>query len=91
MDTFATNLIKTLGGSTAVSRMIEAPVSTVHSWKTNGIPTSRLAHLKLAARHEGIDVNWVTGGAADHVVTDTVTSPAPSCGNGGEVSAQVPA
>ncbi|MEG3153028.1 hypothetical protein U1769_24305 [Sphingomonas sp. ZT3P38] len=91
MDTFATTLIATLGGSTAVSRMIEAPVSTIHSWKTNGIPTSRLAHLRLVARHEGIAVNWETGGPADHVDTDTIAVQHASPGNGDEISRQVPA
>jgi len=91
MDIFATTVITTLGGSTAVSRMIEAPVSTIHSWKTNGIPASRLAHLKLAARHEGIAVNWETGGPADHDAVDTAAPQQSSCGNAGEISAQVPA
>lgn len=33
--------------------MTEAPTSTVHSWKENGIPGSRLAHLRLVAREVG--------------------------------------
>jgi hypothetical protein len=61
MDTYAAKLIRTLGGTTAVSRMTEAPVSTVHSWKTNGIPPARLAHIKLAANAEGIRINWESG------------------------------
>lgn len=59
MDQFASNLIRTLGGTTAVATMIEAPVSTVHSWKRIGIPPSRLAHLKLAAA--GASVDWDSG------------------------------
>jgi hypothetical protein len=45
-------IIEHLGG-TCVARLIEAPVSTVQSWKTKGIPPSRLAHLRLAAREIG--------------------------------------
>jgi len=61
MTEIARNIIATLGGSTAVSRMTAAPVSTVHSWKHNGIPPSRLAHLKLVAEKEGIAIDWATG------------------------------
>lgn len=61
MITFAVNLIGSLGGQTAVARMIEAPVSTVHSWKENGIPHSRLAHLRLIAERDAIDIDWSTG------------------------------
>lgn len=50
MNTDANAIIHHLGGTTAVARMIEAPVSTVHSWKSIGIPSSRLAHLKLVAK-----------------------------------------
>jgi hypothetical protein len=61
MSTFAENLIRTLGGTTAVSRMTEAPTSTVHSWKKMGVPQARLAHIKLAAQAAGIEVDWTTG------------------------------
>lgn len=50
MKTEADLIIDGLGGSTAVARMMDAPLSTVHSWRKNGIPRSRLAHLKLLAR-----------------------------------------
>ena len=30
-----------------------APISTVHSWRKNGIPPARLAHLRLAAEAAG--------------------------------------
>lgn len=52
MDTPADQLIDALGGTTAVARMTEAPVSTVHSWRKNGIPRSRLSHLRLVADRE---------------------------------------
>jgi hypothetical protein len=42
-----------LGGTSAVAKLIQAPVSTVHSWRTIGIPKSRMAHLELAAKAEG--------------------------------------
>jgi hypothetical protein len=66
MDDFSTNLIKAMGGTTAVSRRTEAPVTTVHSWKRNGIPPSRLAHLKMIAEQDGLAVDWQTGCALDH-------------------------
>ena len=53
MRTQADIVIDFLGGSTAVSRMLESPVTTVHSWRSNGIPRSRMAHLRLAAKVAG--------------------------------------
>lgn len=53
MSTIAEAVIRHLGGTSAVARLIEAPVSTVHSWKSIGIPPSRLAHLRLAAKANG--------------------------------------
>ena len=50
METQADKIIDGLGGTTAVAKMLNAPASTVHSWRKNGIPPSRLAHLKLAAQ-----------------------------------------
>lgn len=94
MDTLATTLIQTLGGTTAVSRMTFAPISTVQSWKKNGIPGSRLAHLRLVAEREGKAIDWETGclvasdgDAADHDVVDTTVTDATSSGKTGEVSA----
>ena len=45
--------IDDLGGTSAVAKMIDAPVSTVQSWRSIGIPASRLAHLRLIAQAEG--------------------------------------
>jgi hypothetical protein len=45
----AAQIITDLGGTTAVHRLTAVPISTVHSWRKNGIPPSRLAHLCLAA------------------------------------------
>ena len=51
-ETLASALIDAWNGSTAVSRLIGAPVSTVHSWRSIGIPPARLAHLALVAKAE---------------------------------------
>lgn len=61
MDRYAINVITTLGGSTEVARMLEAPISTVSSWREIGIPDSRLAHLKLAAKASRKSIDWETG------------------------------
>ncbi len=53
MDTFADQVINALGGTSKVATLIEAPVSTVHSWRKIGIPLSRLAHLRLVAEQSG--------------------------------------
>jgi hypothetical protein len=53
METQADKIINHLGGTSAVAKLIQAPVSTVHSWRTIGIPKSRMAHLELAAKAEG--------------------------------------
>lgn len=68
MQTVADQIIDALGGSTAVSRMMDAPLSTVHSWRKNGVPRSRLAHLRLLASVEkpevDIDLIVSNGGAS---------------------------
>lgn len=80
MKEFAANLIDALGGTTAVAIRIDAPVTTVQSWKTNGIPRSRVSHLKLVAQADGKVIDWATGrlvssdgDSADH---GPVTNPA---------------
>ncbi|MGL4640499.1 MAG: carph-isopro domain-containing protein [Shewanella sp.] len=52
----ASEIIDAMGGTTAVARLAESPISTVHSWRANGIPASRLAHLKLIASTQGIEL-----------------------------------
>lgn len=78
MTAFAANVIETLGGTTAVAKIIDAPITTVQSWKSNGIPRSRLSHLKLVAERDGLVIDWSTGllissdgDAADHAAGDT--------------------
>lgn len=53
MDTIANAVIDHLGGTSATAKLLEAPTSTVHSWRDNGIPQSRMAHLRLVARSIG--------------------------------------
>lgn len=55
MSKEANIIIDGLGGTSAVHRMTGTPMSTVHSWRKNGIPLSRLNHLKLAAKVEGVE------------------------------------
>lgn len=65
-------IIDGLGGTTAVSRMMSAPMSTVHSWRKNGIPPSRMAHLKLVAQAENIA--WpVSTTSRDHASPDSIS------------------
>jgi hypothetical protein len=94
MTAFATNLIEALGGTTAVATLIDAPITTVQSWKSNGIPRSRLSHLKLIAERDGKCINWETGalvacdgGSADHTPTDNAAPQHASSGKPEEVSA----
>lgn len=53
MATIADKVLHHLGGTSAVAKMLQAPVSTVHSWRRIGIPASRMAHLRLAADAAG--------------------------------------
>ncbi|WP_420824999.1 carph-isopro domain-containing protein [Sphingomonas corticis] len=64
MQTQATRIIDALGGTSAVSRLTETPPSTVHSWRKNGIPRSRFAHLRLVGQQltPPIDVDAFVGG-----------------------------
>lgn len=58
MHKIADALIDALGGTTAVSKLTDAPLSTVHSWRKNGIPRSRLSHLRLAVRAKELAVDF---------------------------------
>lgn len=46
----AVAVIDALGGTTKLAELIEAPISTVQSWKYIGIPASRMAHLRMIAK-----------------------------------------
>ena len=63
MQTFSDKVIDAMGGTTAVSLLTKAAVSTVHSWRKNGLPESRLEHLKLIAARDGLAIDWETGNA----------------------------
>lgn len=76
-------VIDGLGGTTAVARLVHAPVSTVHSWRVNGIPKSRMAHLRLAAGAEGLE--WPV---ADHDDADTANTNTSSSGKSNDLTAQ---
>ena len=58
MQRLTDEAMEALGGTTAVATLVEAPVSTVHSWKRKGISSSRLAHLKMAAQAAGKKIDW---------------------------------
>ena len=49
-NTYANAVIDALGGTTAVASLMNAPVSTVHTWRKKGIPASRMAHIRLLAK-----------------------------------------
>ncbi|WP_313434331.1 hypothetical protein [Novosphingobium sp.] len=53
MSIVANAVLDHLGGTSAVAKLIEAPVSTVHSWRSIGIPKSRMAHLRLIGKTIG--------------------------------------
>jgi hypothetical protein len=60
------DLIEALGDCTAVGRAIQAPTTTVHSWKTKGvIPRWRWPALFNLARDKGIDASAILPTPAD--------------------------
>jgi hypothetical protein len=48
--THASAIIDAFGGTTKLARLMDAPISTVHSWRTLGIPASRMSHIGLLAK-----------------------------------------
>lgn len=60
MDTPASKLIDAFGGTSKTAKLAGLPISTVHSWRKNGIPQSRLSHLRLVAKIEKPDVQFDT-------------------------------
>jgi hypothetical protein len=86
MDNVSNQIIDALGGTTVVSRMTETSPSTVHSWRKNGIPRSRLAHLRLVADREGLDIDWQAGTALKHADPDKAVRTLVSHGNAHEIS-----
>lgn len=58
MENNASKLIDAFGGTSKTAKLSGIPISTVHSWRTNGIPESRVAHLRLMARLEKPDLDF---------------------------------
>jgi hypothetical protein len=52
----ARKVIGILGGPSAVSKLVGAPVSTVQSWELKGIPDWRIAVVEAAAAAEKKDI-----------------------------------
>ena len=98
MSTEADMIIDGLGGTSAVAKMMTAPVSTVHSWRKNGIPLSRMAHLKLIVQAEGLawPLDTARAGAqssgkpGDFAAPATTDSPPPFPGHGSAGDALAP-
>jgi len=58
MDQNVDRLVATLGGTSAVARLMKSKPSTVHSWRKKGITASRLDHLRLATKELRPDVDF---------------------------------
>lgn len=87
MTTVSDRIIDAFGGSSALSHKSKIPLSTVHSWRQNGIPRGRRGHLELLASTEGKVIDWETGRlvagdgcSADHADSDTTAIAPPSPG-----------
>lgn len=60
MHRLSDKIIDDFGGLAELARLVEAPTSTVTSWKKRSISPSRLNHLKLAALASGKMISWDT-------------------------------
>ena len=87
MSNSADSVLDHLGGTSAVAKLIEAPTSTVHSWRKNGIPQSRMAHLRLAARAIGNPLPEDLDGSV-HGLADAASQHQPSSGKISDSSTQ---
>lgn len=58
METNASKLIDAFGGTSATAKIAGLPISTVHSWRKNGIPRSRLSHLRLVAVSSDLPIDF---------------------------------
>lgn len=58
MNAPATNIIKALGGSSAVARLFGIAIPSVTNWKKTGIPKPRMMYLEAvyADKLKGIDI-----------------------------------
>lgn len=59
---FATQVIDTLGGTAAVSRIFDIAMASVSKWRDEGIPASRMMYLEVVRKKElrGIDLKAAT-------------------------------
>lgn len=62
MNMFATQVIDTLGGTAAVSRLFGIALSSVSNWRDHGIPKPRMMYLEVAKKKQlqGIDLKAAT-------------------------------
>jgi hypothetical protein len=58
MQTPAAKLIDAFGGTSKTATLAGLPISTVHSWRKNGIPRSRLSHLRIVAQVERPELDF---------------------------------
>lgn len=59
MKALSEEIIEDFGGLVKLADLVEAPTSTVNSWRRK-ITDSRLNHLRLAAAVAGRTVRWNT-------------------------------
>ena len=90
MQTYSDRVIDAMGGTSAVSGLSKIALSTVHSWRKNGIPEGRLDHLKLIAEREGMNIDWDTGELV-HDEGDDSSTGAASPGSSADISQSVSA
>lgn len=59
---FATQVIDTLGGTAAVSRIFDIAMASVSKWRDEGIPAPRMMYLQVTKKRElrGIDLRAAT-------------------------------
>ncbi|WP_418361269.1 carph-isopro domain-containing protein [Tardibacter chloracetimidivorans] len=81
------DIILALGGISEVSRRIDVPTSTIHSWTAkNRIPRWRLPQLEEAARALGAES--LDELVRRHRASVTPAATGPSSGNGRETTAE---
>lgn len=59
---FATQVIDTLGGTAAVSRIFDIAMASVSRWKEDGIPAPRMMYLEVTKKKQlrGLDLKAAT-------------------------------
>lgn len=79
MNTSAIQVIDALGGTAAVARIFNVRQPSVSDWKKDGIPESRVMHLRLAYRKPlaGIDLAAATAPRRTRVRGMKLAQPTP--------------